>query len=382
MSQIKPSGDSVWKGPLDGVRVLELGGIGPGPFAAMLLGDMGADVVRIDRPGETPLFPGKPEQNLLHRNKRSVALNLRDDEGRRAVRALADRADIVIEGFRPGTTERLGVGPQDLWTTNPALVYGRMTGWGQDGPRAMTAGHDINYVAVTGALHAIGEAGGPPQIPVNLLGDFGGGGAYMVIGVLAALREAHETGRGQVVDVAIVDGVSHLLAGTHSRLASGTWADQRGVNLLDGGAPFYAVYETSDGEYMAVGAIENKFYVELLERLGLDEPSQTQNDRSTWPRLRRRIAERFRSDTQARWSEVFENSDACVSPVRSMQGALQDPQIAARGSVFVDQQLQPGRAPRFPNHANIPITTPPQPGEHTDEVLADWLSEPTTAITE
>jgi alpha-methylacyl-CoA racemase len=382
VSHTNSTGDRVWKGPLDGVRVLELGGIGPGPFAAMLLGDMGADVVRIDRPGETPLFPGRPEQNLLNRNKRSVVLNLRGNDGRDAARALADKADIVIEGFRPGTAERLGVGPEDLWTTNPALVYGRMTGWGQDGPRAMTAGHDINYVAVTGALHAIGEAGGPPQIPVNLLGDFGGGGAYMVIGVLAALREARETGRGQVVDVAIVDGVSHLLAGTHARLASGTWADERGVNLLDGGAPFYAVYETSDGEYMAVGAIENKFYAEFLSRLNLDEPSDTQNDRSTWPRLRQRIAERFGSDTQAHWGRVFENCDACVSPVRSMLGALQDPQVAARGSVFVDEQLQPGRAPRFPSHADTPIKAAPQPGEHTDEVLGDWLKTLPTAISD
>lgn len=380
MADTEPATDNPWKGPLHGVRVLELGGIGPGPFAAMLLGDMGADVVRIDRPGETPLFPGRPEQNLLHRNKRSVALDLRADDGRAAARALADKASIVIEGFRPGTTERLGIGPNDLWRTNPALVYGRMTGWGQDGPRAMTAGHDINYVAVTGALHAIGEAGGPPQIPVNLLGDFGGGGAYMVIGVLAALREARETGRGQVVDVAIVDGVSHLLAGTHARLASGTWRDERGVNLLDGGAPFYAVYETSDGEYMAVGAIERKFYTELLTLLDLDEPSDTQNDESTWPRLRHRIADRFRSQTQAHWCGIFESSDACVAPVRSMLGALQDPQIAARGSVFVDGQLQPGRAPRFPSYGDIPIKAAPQPGEHTDEVLADWLKAFPAAI--
>ena len=374
MPHSRPEDVESWKGPLHGIRVLELGGIGPGPFAAMLLGDMGADVVRIDRPGDTPLFPGKPEQNLLHRNKRSVSLNLRDDQGQHRARALADRAHILIEGFRPGTAERLGMGPEDLWKTNPALVYGRMTGWGQDGPRAMTAGHDINYVAVTGALHAIGEAGGPPQIPVNFLGDFGGGGAYMVIGVLAALRQARETGRGQVVDVAIVDGVSHLLAGTHARLAAGTWADKRGVNLLDGGAPFYSVYETSDGEYMAVGALENKFYAELLKKLGIDEPRETQNDQSTWPRLRHRIAERFREGTQAHWSDVFEGSDACVSPVRSMYGALDDPQIAARGSVFVDGQLQPGHAPRFPSHPDAPINRPPQPGEHTDEVLAEWLS--------
>ncbi|MBJ7336761.1 MAG: CoA transferase [Mycolicibacterium sp.] len=368
-------------GPLDGVRVLELGGIGPGPFAAMLLADMGADVVRVDRPGEVPLFPGRPEQNLLHRNKRSVALNLRDDEGGRTARALADEAHVVIEGFRPGTAERLGVGPQDLWETNPALVYGRMTGWGQDGPRAMTAGHDINYVAVTGALHAIGEAGGPPQIPVNLLGDFGGGGAYLVIGVLAALREAGETGRGQVVDAAIVDGVSHLLAGTHARIASGTWVDERGVNLLDGGAPFYAVYETSDGQHMAAGAIENKFYTEMLSLLDLDDAPETQNDRSTWPGLRQRIAQRFASQTQAHWCQIFEKTDACVSPVRSMHGALEDPQIASRGSVFVAEQLQPGRAPRFPSYANTPIKAAPWPGANTDEVLAEWLTSPRTVTT-
>lgn len=375
MLESRSPGAKVWQGPLDGVRVLELGGIGPGPFAAMLLGDMGADVVRVDRPGEVPLFPGRPEQNLLHRNKRSIALNLRDGADQARVLALADRADIVIEGFRPGTVERLGVGPEELWKTNPALVYGRMTGWGQDGPRAMSAGHDINYVAVTGALHAIGQAGGPPQIPVNFIGDFGGGGTYLVIGVLAALREARETGRGQVVDVAIVDGVSHLLAGTHARMASGTWADERGVNLLDGGAPFYAVYETSDGEYMAVGAIERKFYVELLNKLDIDEPHDSQNDRSTWPSLRDRIADRFSSKTQADWCQVFDGSDACVSPVLSMRGALGDPQVAARGSVIVDGVLQPGHAPRFPQYPNRPLNRPPQPGEHTDEVLAQWLTD-------
>jgi alpha-methylacyl-CoA racemase len=354
--------------------VLELGGIGPGPFAAMLLGDMGADVVRIDRPGETPLFPGLPHQNILHRNKRSVALNLRTGEGFSNARALADRAQIIIEGFRPGTAERLGFGAEDLWTTNPELVYGRMTGWGQDGPRAMTAGHDINYVAVTGALHAIGDAGGPPQIPVNLLGDFGGGGTYLVIGVLAALHRAQSTGRGEIVDVAIVDGVSHLMAGLHARLAAGAWSDQRGVNLLDGGAPFYAVYETSDGKHMAVGAIERKFYVELLDRLGLDESADEQNDPATWPLLRSRLSEVFATRTQSHWCDVFEGSDACVSPVRTLVGALEDPQIAARQTITVKGYQQPGHAPRFPSHPAVSDTPPPEPGEHTNEVLTEWLT--------
>lgn len=362
-------------GPLAGIRVLELGGIGPGPFAAMMLADLGADVVRIDREGAPVLFPGTPRQNLLHRGKRSIALNLKDADGLDQARSLIAIADVVIEGFRPGVAERLGVGPEDCLRRNPALVYGRMTGWGQDGPLAQTAGHDINYIAVTGALHAIGTAGGPPQIPLNLLGDFGGGGTYLVIGLLAALHEARVTGTGQVVDGAIVDGVSHLLAGTHARVASGTWRDERGVNLLDGGAPFYGVYETSDGRYMAVGAIEGPFFLEFITILGLAFDPASQNERSSWPDLKRQIAAAFRSKSQAEWTDVFAGTDACVSPVRSLHEAATDPHVAARGSVAVmDGLLQPAPAPRFSGHAPAVPKPAPEVGQHTEEVLDDWLS--------
>lgn len=362
-------------GPLVGVRVVELGGIGPGPFACMLLADLGADVVRVDRVGAPTLFPGTPAQNVLHRGKRSVDLDLKSETGLARARTLIAAADVVIEGFRPGVTERLGVGPHDCLSLNPALVYGRMTGWGQDGPLSQTAGHDINYIAVTGALHAIGSAGGPPQIPVNLVGDFGGGGTYLVIGVLAALLEARQTGVGQVVDAAIVDGAAHLLAGTHARLASGTWADERGVNLLDGGAPFYAVYETADDRYMAVGAIEAPFYRAFLGGLGIQLDPQSQHDHSRWPAHRELFAAAFRTRTQAEWTEVFDGTDACVSPVRSLTEAALDPQVRARGSVAVHGgHLQPGRAPRFSSHPPAAPRLAPEAGGHTDEVMQEWAN--------
>ncbi len=362
-------------GPLSGVRVVELGGIGPGPFAAMLLADLGADVVRIDSPLRPQIFPGTPAQNLLQRGKRSVDLDLKTTEGLQAAQRLVAVADVVVEGFRPGVTERLGLGPEDCLALNPALVYGRMTGWGQDGPLALTAGHDINYIAATGALHAIGTAGGPPQIPANLLGDYGGGGTYLVVGILAAMREAATTGHGQVVDAAIVDGVSHLLAGMHARVASGTWADERGVNQLDGGAPYYAVYETADGRHMAVGAIEAPFFAALITGLGLETDLARQHDRSTWPQLRNEIATAFRSRTQEEWTAAFTGTDACVSPVRSLHEAVDDPQVAARGSIVISGgMMQPGAAPRFSRHpATVPLP-PPEPGAHTAEVLRDWTA--------
>jgi alpha-methylacyl-CoA racemase len=261
----------VGEGPLSGCRVLELAGLGPGPFAGMMLADLGAEVVRVDRPGGSGFFPGMERADLFNRGKKSVLLDLKDPVAVRSLLTMAERADVLIEGYRPGVAERLGVGPGDCLARNPRLVYGRMTGWGQEGPLAQLAGHDIAYIALTGALHAIGAAGGPPQIPVNLLGDFGGGGNYLVIGILAALNEVRRSGRGQVVDAAIVDGTAHLLAGMHTMLATGVWSDERGVNLLDGGAPFYAVYETADSRHMAVGALEPKFYRELLAKLAIDE---------------------------------------------------------------------------------------------------------------
>ncbi|MEU1479560.1 CaiB/BaiF CoA-transferase family protein [Streptomyces sp. NPDC005760] len=363
-------------GPLSGCRVLELAGIGPGPFAGMTLADLGAEVVRVDRPGGSGLFPGFEHVDVLNRGKKSVLLDLKRPDAVRAVLDMAARADVLIEGYRPGVAERLGLGPDDCLARNPRLVYGRMTGWGQDGPLARLAGHDIGYIALTGALHAVGSAGGPPQIPLNLVGDFGGGGTYLVIGVLAALREAERTGRGQVVDAAIVDGTAHLLAGTHMLLATGTWQDERGVNLLDGGAPFYAVYETSDGRHMAVGALEPKFYAELLAVLGLDEDPAAQHDRAGWPRLRERLAAAFASRTQDEWAEAFSSSDACVAPVLSLREASDHPHIRARGTLVErDGVLQPAPAPRFSATPTALGSPPPVPGRHTADVLESWEVE-------
>jgi alpha-methylacyl-CoA racemase len=289
-------------GPLGGLRVVELAGIGPAPFAAMLLADLGADVVRVDRPGGESAF-GAYEHDLLTRGRPSVVVDLKHPGGVGVVLDLAARADVLVESFRPGVAERLGIGPDECLARNQRLVYGRMTGWGQDGPLAHTAGHDIGYVAVTGALHAIGDADGPPQVPLNLVGDFGGGAMYLVAGVLAAVIEARASGRGQVVDAAIVDGASHLAMMVRGMHAAGAWQDRRGANLLDGGAPFYSVYETSDGRHLAVGALEPQFYAELLDRLGLaDDPDlPDRDDRSTWPRLRRLLADRIASRSQAEW---------------------------------------------------------------------------------
>ncbi|GLX02862.1 CaiB/BaiF CoA-transferase family protein [Microtetraspora sp. NBRC 16547] len=370
-------------GPLSGIRVLELAGIGPAPFAGMTLADLGAEVVRVDRPGGSGFFPGAEHLDLLNRGKKSVLLDLKQPQAVATVLDLAAQADVLIEGYRPGVAERLGLGPDDCQARNPRLVYGRMTGWGQDGPLARTAGHDIGYIALTGALHAIGEAGGPPRIPLNLVGDFGGGGNYLVIGVLAALREAERTGRGQVVDAAIVDGTAHLLAGTHMMLATGTWVDERGANLLDGGAPFYAVYETADGRHMAVGALEPKFYLELLKGLGLDDDPARQHDRALWPALRARIAAAFAARTQAEWSEIFAGSDACVAPVMSLREAAHHPHIKARGSIVEhDGLLQPAPAPRFSRTPTALGTPPPVPGRHTLEVLDDWGVRDAAALIE
>jgi alpha-methylacyl-CoA racemase len=354
-------------GPLAGLKVVELAGIGPGPFAAMLLADLGAEVVRVDRPGGGGLIPA--EMDVLARGRRSIAVDLKNPSGAEAVLRLAERADVLIEGFRPGVAERLGVGPEACHARNPRLIYGRMTGWGQDGPLAPRAGHDIAYIAITGVLHAIGRAGGPPQVPLNLVGDFGGGGMYLVVGVLAALWESARSGRGQVVDAAIVDGAAHLAAGIYGMLGAGLWHDQRGVNTLDTGAPFYDVYATADGGYVAVGAIEPQFYAELLARLGLTEEEAPQ----TAAESRQRFAEVFRTRTRDEWTTVFEGSDACVAPVLSMTEAAGHPHLAARGTfVDCDGVVQPAPAPRF-SRTEAVLGTPPAPaGTHTREVLADW----------
>ncbi|KOT42598.1 carnitine dehydratase [Streptomyces caelestis] len=360
-------------GPLDGVRVVELAGIGPGPFAAMLLADLGADVVRVDRPGRTPLG-GEPAHDLTNRNKRSVVVDLKSPEGPPAVRALAARADILVEGYRPGVAERLGVGPEECMAGNPALVYGRMTGWGQEGPLAPLAGHDIGYIATAGALSMIGAPDGRPVFPVNLLGDYAGGSLYLTTGVLAALLTARATGRGQVVDAAIVDGTAHLTALFWGMLAEGAWRDARGHNLLDGGCPYYGVYETSDGGWMAVGALEPHFYEVYVSLLGLDAGDLPDRaDPRNWPELRAEFTARFKTATRARWTTVFEGTDACVAPVLSLREAAGHEHLTARGTYTEAYGVtQPAPAPRFSDTPGALRLPPALPGAHTPDVARDW----------
>jgi alpha-methylacyl-CoA racemase len=361
-------------GPLSGLRVLELPSIGPAPFAAMLLADLGADVVRVDRPGGQQLQVVPPEQDLLGRGKRSLLLDLKSPAGLDTALALVERADLLVEGFRPGVAERLGIGPEHCLARNPRLVYGRMTGWGQDGPAASTAGHDITYIAVTGALHAIGEAGGAPQIPLNLVGDFSGA-LYLVTGLLAALHESTASGHGQVVDAAMVDSTAHLMTAFYGLVSHGVWRDQRGVNLLDGGAPFYGVYRTSDDRYVAVGALEPAFYAELLTRLDLEADDNVQTDVASWPALRERVATVFATRSQAAWVAVFAGGDACVEPVLGMHAAPEHPHLAARGTFVRDHGVvQPGPAPRFSRTPARLDRPPPTPGQHQGEITADWLN--------
>jgi alpha-methylacyl-CoA racemase len=361
------------RGPLAGVRIVELAGIGPLPLAGMLLADLGAEVVRVDRPGGSPVIP--PESDITSRGKRSIVVDLKHERGPGVVLDLASRADVLLEGLRPGVTERLGIGPSDCLARNPSLVYGRMTGWGQDGPLSQAAGHDIGYIAITGALHAIGRAGGPPQVPVNYLGDFGGGSMFLVLGVLAALWEARASGQGQVVDAAIVDGTASLQAMTYSLLNAGLWRDERGVNFLDTGAPYYDVYETSDGRYMAVGAIEPKFYAAFIGLLfdGAPPADLPQHaDGEDRERVRSVIRDRFSSRTQAEWAKLFDGTDACVAPVVSLAQAPAHPHLAARSTyVSADGIIQPGVAPRF---SRTPGSAGPieLPGTHSRSVLQQW----------
>ncbi|OAH12536.1 CaiB/BaiF CoA transferase family protein [Streptomyces jeddahensis] len=360
------------RGPLAGVRVVELAGIGPGPFAAMLLADLGADVVRVDRPGGGGLVID-PEYDITNRNKRSVLIDLKAGNGPARVLDLVERADILIEGFRPGVAERLGIGPDACRARNPRLVYGRMTGWGQDGPLAHRAGHDIAYIALTGTLGTMGKPGEPPTVPVNLVGDFAGGALYLVVGVLAALHHARATGTGQVVDAAIVDGASHLAAMIHAMLAAGTWQDRRGANLLDGGCPFYGCYETADGRYMAVGALEQQFYDEFVELLGIRDEAPDRWDLARWGELRDAVAARFKTRTRDEWTAVFEDSDACVAPVLSLREAPAHPHLAARGTFTEHVGItQPAPAPRFSATPTAVRGGPAQPGADTADVARDW----------
>lgn len=360
-------------GPLAGVRVVELAGIGPGPFAAMLLADLGADVVRVDRPGGGGLAVD-PACDVTNRGKRSVLVDLKAAGGPGRVLDLVERADVLIEGFRPGVAERLGVGPRECHARNPKLVYGRMTGWGQDGPLAHTAGHDIAYIAVTGALGMIGDPDRPPAVPANLVGDYAGGSLYLVVGVLAALRHAAAPGgTGQVVDAAIVDGTAHLTAMIHAMVAAGGWQDRRGANLLDGGCPFYGTYETSDGRYVAVGALEQQFYDTFTELLGITEQASARKDPARWGELREAVAARFKTRTRAEWTAVFEGTDACVAPVLSLREAPHHPHLAARGT-FTEYGgiTQPAPAPRFSATPARVTGGPALPGADTASVAADW----------
>jgi alpha-methylacyl-CoA racemase len=367
------------RGPLTGVRVLELAGIGPAPFAAMLLGDLGADVVRVDRPGG-PGLGIDPAHDVTGRNRRSVVVDLKAPGAAGYVLALAARADLLVEGYRPGVAERLGVGPEACHAVNRALVYGRMTGWGQQGPLAATAGHDLTYLARTGVLGMIGDPDGPPAIPANLLGDYAGGSLYLVVGLLAALHHARATGEGQVVDAAIVDGAAHLSAMIHGMLSAGAWQDRRGSNLLDGGCPFYGCYRTSDGGHMAVGALEERFYADFAARLGLTGALPPRDDPARWEELRTAVADRFATRTRAEWTAVFDGSDACVAPVLSLREAPKDPHLAARGTfVHPGGLTQPAPAPRFSATPASVRSGPVRPGDGAADVARDWGVPPPTA---
>jgi alpha-methylacyl-CoA racemase len=359
-------------GPLAGVKVVELAGIGPGPHAAMILADLGADVIRVERPSGTTQ-PGARRTDLLTRGRPSVALDLKRPAGVSTVLELVEHADVFTEGMRPGAAERLGLGPEDCLARNPRLVYGRMTGWGQDGPLAQSAGHDLNYIAVSGTLHGLGQTTERPQFPSNLVGDFGGGSTYLVIGILAALLEARTSGQGQVVDAAIVDGAAHLNAMFAGMLAGGDASEERGVNLLDGGAPFYDVYETADGRHMSVGPLEAQFYDVLLDGLGLTGQAPDRRDVAQWPALREVLSARFAERTQAEWTATFAGTDACCAPVLPLTEAAQHPHLQARQTyVERDGVLQPAPAPRFSRTPPTLTTGPSAPGAGTRAALEAW----------
>src|SRR5690348_12003680 len=365
-------------GPLEGIRIVELAGIGPGPFCAMLLSDMGAEVIRVDCAAivgqDTDRDGNDARYNLLSRGRRNIAVGLRNAAGVNATLRLIDRADALLEGFRPGVMERLGLGPDLCLSRNPKLVYGRMTGWGQDGPIAHIAGHDINYIALSGVLHTIGEAGGPPVPPLNLVGDFGGGALYLAMGVLAGIISARSTGRGQVIDCSMVEGSASLMMMMYGALASGAWKEERGANRTDGGAHYYHVYETRDGEHVAIGAIEPQFYALLLKHTGLeDEDLPPQTDRAQWPAMQERLTRIFKTKTRAEWVEIMQETDICFAPVLRMSEALKHPHNVERGS-FVDIQgiPQPGPAPRFLGTPTGVQRPPARVGEHTDQILRDW----------
>ncbi len=362
-------------GPLRGVRVIELGALGPAPYCGALLSDLGADVVRIDRLVVNDLGVETPPRfDFYNRNKRSVALDLKHPDGLAAALDLVAQADVLIEGFRPGVAEKLGIGPLDCRARNPRLVFGRMTGWGQTGPMAQQAGHDINYIALSGALHGMGPGDGRPAVPLNLVGDLGGGAMYLAVGVLAAYVEAQRSGQGQVVDAAMIDGVSNLLSLMYGFMQGGMWKDARESNLSDGGAHFYGTYRTRDEKYVAVGAIEARFYAQLLAGMGLNAADlPPQNDEASWPQMRKQFAEVFATRTRDEWVQAMQGFDACFSPVLNLHEAPQHPQLRDRGSfIQFDEVLHPAPAPRFERTPANLRRPAPRPGQHTQEVLRDW----------
>jgi len=362
-------------GPLSGVKVLELAGVGPGPFCGMMLADMGADVLRVDRSQASDLgLPVDPKYDIISRGRRSIALDLKQPESIQTVLDLAAKADVLIEGFRPGVTERLGLGPDACFARNPRLIYGRITGWGQDGPLAHAAGHDLNYIALTGALHAIGCEGDAPVPPLNLVGDFGGGGMYLAFGIACALYEARASGKGQVIDAAMTEGAASLMGMFYGHLAAGKWEDRRGVNAIDGGAPWYGVYETADAKHVAIGSIEGRFFAELLKRLGLDPRALPgQHDRKRWPELRAAFATVFKGKTRDDWCREMEGSDVCFAPVLSLIEAPKHPHNQARGAfVEVDGVTQPAPAPRYSRTPGAIPRGVPQRGEGGAKALAEW----------
>jgi alpha-methylacyl-CoA racemase len=366
-------------GPLKDVRIVEIAGIGPGPVAAMLLADMGATIIRVDREEPSGLgLPRPVEFDVALRNRKSIRVDLKDPAGRELVLDLIGKADALIEGFRPGVLERLGLGPDDCLDRNPKLIYGRVTGWGQQGPMAHAAGHDINYIAVTGVLNAIGRRAQSPTVPLNVIGDYAGGSLYLALGILAGILEARRSGKGQVVDAAIVDGVASLMTVLVGLKQAGMMAGERGTNLLDSGAPFYDVYECADGKYISVGSIEPKFYVQLLDRIGVD-PAELgdQNDQRNWPKAKEILAERFRTKTRAEWTALLEGTDACFAPVLNVAEAYEHPHLKARKTyINVAGVNQPAPAPRF---SRTTLETPVPPAElntaNATDALRGWLME-------
>jgi alpha-methylacyl-CoA racemase len=358
-------------GPLKGLKIIEMAGIGPGPFCAMLLADMGADVIRIDRPGGNNILGLSYE--VMNRGRRSIALDMKNPDDVETLLKLVDKADALLEGLRPGVMERLGVGPDVCLARNERLVYGRMTGWGQEGPMSQAAGHDINYIALTGALHAIGTVEEPVP-PLNLVGDFGGGAMYLAFGLVAGMLEAKTSGKGQVVDAAMTDGASHLMTMMYSLHGLGRWTDDRGTNLLDGGAPFYGTFKCSDGKWVSLGSIEPQFYALLREKADITDPMfDDQHNRENWPVMKEKISEIIAQKSRDEWCEIMEGSDVCFAPVLDMAEAPEHAHNKARGTfVEKDNVIQPGPAPRFSRTSPELDLPPPAPGQHHDEILKDW----------